>query len=130
MIVTFNKTWEIYTKWFNKIRSVETQGWRLKICQRFSQSLEQFFLTAGQNNFVNKIPFIISLNICLYWTVLRIVTRAKVKNLSRLSQFWFLWRLDNFWGFEYFGIKAWNSIIKKYLLLGGTKNRHPCFKHL
>ena len=28
------------------------------ISKSFSQSLEQFFLTVGQNNFGNKIPFI------------------------------------------------------------------------
>ena len=28
--------------------------------QKFSQSLDQFFLTVGQNNFGNKIPFISS----------------------------------------------------------------------
>ena len=32
----------------------------LQILQSFSQSLEQFFLTVGQNNLGNQIPFIIA----------------------------------------------------------------------
>ena len=34
------------------------QGWRPRICKSFSRSLEEFFLTVGQNNFGNKIPFL------------------------------------------------------------------------
>ena len=30
----------------------------------FSQSLEQFFLTVGQNNFGNKIPFLVDFLSC------------------------------------------------------------------
>ena len=34
-------------------------GLQTRISKVFSQSLEQFFLTVGQNNFCNKIPFIL-----------------------------------------------------------------------
>ena len=37
---------------------LQIRGWRPRICKSFSRSLEQFFLTVGQNNFGNKIPFL------------------------------------------------------------------------
>ena len=52
-------------------------GLQPRISKVFSQSLEQFFLTVGQNNFGNKLPFFSSLgkddifgeNPCIYPTI-------------------------------------------------------------
>ena len=38
--------------------------WETSFYKSFSRSVEQFFLTVGQNNFGNKIPFLYSLT---YW---------------------------------------------------------------
>ena len=50
--------------------------------KRFSLSLEQFFLTVGQNNFVNKIPFLFS-NFCV--SVLEHMEKCDFTIISRYS---------------------------------------------
>ena len=39
-------------------KNLQIFGLQPRISKDFSQSLDQFFLTVGQNNFGNKIPFI------------------------------------------------------------------------
>ena len=54
-------TWDEYIQIVLVISNIlQIQGRRLRICKTFSRSLEQFFLTEGQNNLRNKIlvPFL------------------------------------------------------------------------
>ena len=46
-----------FTAWINCSSDFQILGLKVSNFKSFSQSLEQFFLTVGQNNFGNKIPF-------------------------------------------------------------------------
>ena len=65
----YQKLFWPFTVWINCSRDLKNfaNSWPLaSIFKTFSQSLEHFFLTAGQNNFGNKIPKnMILLTICL-----------------------------------------------------------------
>ena len=47
-------------------------------CKSFSQSVEQFFLTVGQNNFGNKIPFFIVTKNYNYFILLQICNHPQL----------------------------------------------------
>ena len=78
----------------------------------FSRSLEQFFLTVGQNNFGNKIPFL--LYECFWKNIKNIPNDSRMvisyQNCSDL-----LWEKivlvieNNFWNFEFLIWKFHNS---------------------
>ena len=51
----YQKLFWPFTVWINCCSDLNSQ--QASNFKKFSRSLEQFFLTVGQNNFVNKIPY-------------------------------------------------------------------------
>ena len=103
--LSYQKLFWPFTVWINcssDLKNFENSRLSASNFKSFSRSLEQFFLTVGQNNFGNKIPFLpFSLapsycisNFCLCWEM------SEKKFLAGL--FGLLWNLilNNLWDFK------------------------------
>ena len=69
----YQKLFWPFTVWINfssDLKSFANSRPSASNSKSVSQSLEQFFLTVGQNKFGNKIPFLFPLSFSPYWSLL------------------------------------------------------------
>ena len=71
-------------------KNLKILGLHPRISNFFSQSLEQFFLRVGQNNFGNKIPFLFWYQIYLYKGNLKLAKDLSFWNIAQLYSCFFL----------------------------------------
>ena len=93
----------------------------LKILKSFSRSLEQFFLTVGQNNFGNKIPIFTLLfpfqkGVTFYKFLRSFFFQMKEKNED-----WFAWLS------LLFHFSCWATQLNTQLMLGFWNSTSSCF---
>ena len=136
----YQKMFWPFTVWINCFSGLKKFGNSRSsalIFKSFSRSLEQFFLTVGQNNFGHKIPFLTSSCGFLhpnYFNVLDLkILRKKLKSIlfqKLFSAFTFLVTsifFQNFWP-SVSNLKKFSQSLQQFFSHNAVANKIPLFK--